>query len=94
MGYDKLLEKVKCKVIESCDDGGQLLEVDTQTAENLHGVDKIMRMVKVVCPSTGQTYVLRVPPAITSYDQARQWTFGLREASIREGASLELVKET
>jgi len=94
MGYDKLLEKVKCKVIESCDDGGQLLEVDTQTAENLHGVDKIMRMVKVVCPSTGQTYVLRVPPAIASYDQARQWTFGLREASIREGASLELVKET
>lgn len=47
MGYDKLLEKVKCKVIESCDDGGQLLEVDTQTADNLHGVDKIMRMVKV-----------------------------------------------
>jgi hypothetical protein len=24
MGYDKLLEKVKCNVIESCDDGGQL----------------------------------------------------------------------
>jgi len=94
MGYDKLLEKVKCKVIESCDDGGQLLEVDTQTAENLHGVDKIMRMVKVVCPSTGQTYVLRVPPAIASYDQARQWTFGLRQQSISEGAHLELVKET
>jgi len=94
MGYDKLLEKVNCKVIESCDDGGQLLEVDTQTAGNLHGVDKIMRMVKVVCPSTGQTYVLRVPPAIASYDQARQWTFGLRQQSINEGASLELVKET
>jgi len=94
MGYDKLLEKVKCKVIESSEDGGQLLEVDTQTTENLHGVDKIMRMVKVVCPSTGQTYVLRVPPAIANYQQARQWTFGLREASIRDGARLELVKET
>jgi len=94
IGYDKLLEKGKCKVIESADDGGQLLEVDTQTTENVRGLDRIMRMVKVVCPSTGQTYVLRVPPAIESYQQARQWTFGLREASIREGASLELVKET
>jgi len=32
--------------------------------------------------------VLRVPPDITSYEQARQWTFGLREASIRAGAWL------
>jgi hypothetical protein len=94
MGYNRLLEKVNGKVIDTSADGGQLLEVDTQTADNLHGVDRLMRMVKVICPSTGQTYVLRVPPAIANYDQARQWTFGLREASIREGAHLDLVKET
>jgi hypothetical protein len=94
MGFNRLLEKVQCRVIDTCDDGGQLLEVDTQAAENFHAVDRIMRMVKVVCPSTGQVYVLRVPPAITGYQQARQWTFGLRQASLAEGACLELVKET
>jgi hypothetical protein len=94
MGYDKLLAKVNCKVIDQSTDGGQLIEVDTQTAEGLHDVDRLMRMVKVICPSTGQTYVLRVPPAIESFEQARQWTFGLREQSIRQGAFLEFAKET
>jgi hypothetical protein len=95
MGYDKLIEKVKPRVIETSADGGELLEIDTHTSENnFHGLDKIMRMVKVVCPSTGQRYVLRVPPAIQSFEQARQWTFGLRQESINEGVHLELVKET
>ena len=94
MGYDKLLAKVNCKIIDQSADGGQLLEVDTQTDQGLHGIDRLMRMVKVICPSTGQTYVLRVPPAIANYDQARQWTFGLRQQSIQEGAHLELVNET
>lgn len=95
MGYDKLLEKVKCKIIEESVDEGQLLEIDTSVAEgSTRGLDKIMRVIKVVCPSTRQVYVLRVPPDIASFEQARQWTFGLREASIREGVQLELVRET
>lgn len=95
MGYDKLLEKVNCKVIDSCDDGGQLLEIDAGLAgDSIRGLDKTMRLVKVICPSTKQTYVLRVPPQIQSYQQARQWKFGLRQGSIKEGACLKLVKET
>lgn len=95
MGYDRLLEKMRHRVIDQADDGGQLLEIDTAISDHSpSGLDKTMRLLKVVCPSTSQVYVLRVPPQTKTYDNARQWTFGLREASIREGASLELVKET
>lgn len=94
MGYDKLAEKVKCKVIENSDDGGQLLEVDTHTSGSQWALDRMMRMVKVICPSTGQVYVLRVPPEIKSYEKARQWTFGLRRENLDQGACLQLIKET
>ena len=95
MGYDNLIEKVKPRIIETSADGGELLEIDTHTPDdNYQGIDQIMRMIKVICPSTGQKYVLRVPPEIQGYEQARQWTFGLREESIGEGASLEFAKET
>jgi len=95
MGYDKLLSKVKHKVIDTSDDGGQLLQIDTGLdGHSTRGLDRIMRLLKVICPSTKQVYVLRVPPNIETYQQARQWTFGLREASIKQGVFLELVKET
>jgi len=95
MGYDRLLEKMKHKVIDQGDDGGQLLEINTAVSEDSpFGLDKTMRLLKVVCPSTRQVYVLRVPPETKTYDNARQWTFGLRAGSINEGAQFDLVKET
>jgi len=94
MGYDRLLEKVEHEIIDKSGDGGQLLEINTGFGDSVAQLDKIMRLVKVVCPSTQQVYVLRVPPDIASYEQARQWTFGLQEESIGEGAYLDLVKET
>ena len=94
-GLRELLERVKHKVVDVSNDGGQLLEIEAGLAgDSIRGLDRMMRLVKVICPSTKQTYVLRVPPEIARFEQARQWTFGLREASIGEGASLELVKET
>lgn len=95
MGYDKLLGKVKHRVIDESSDGGQLIEINTNVDEHSSGSpEKVMRLIKVICPSTGQVYVLRVPPGIKNYEQARQWTFGLQEQSINEGAQFELVKET
>jgi hypothetical protein len=95
MGYNRLLEKVKGKVIDTSADGGQLLEIDSGLKENNGiGLDSIMRLAKVICPSTGQIYVLRVPPGIANYEQARQWTFGLRMRSLEQGARFDLVKET
>jgi len=95
MGYDKLLERINHRVVDESYDGGQLIEINTNVDEHYSGrPDRIMRLVKVICPSTGQVYVLRVPPGIENYEQARQWTFGLREQSISDGAQLDLVKET
>jgi hypothetical protein len=92
LGYDKLLERVQSKVIDTAYDGGQLIEITAGGKGD--DVDKNLRLIKVVCPSTQQVYVLRVPPEIDNFEQARQWTFGLQQASIRDGAVLELLKET
>lgn len=95
MGYDKLLDKVKHRVVDEGDSGQQLLQVDADVSENSSsGSERIMKLLKVICPSTGQVYVLRVPPDLERCEQARQWTFGLRQESIRQGAQLELVNET
>jgi hypothetical protein len=95
MGYDRLLEKIQPRIISQGNDGGQLLEVSSGLKpDNRSGVDNMMHLVKVICPSTSQVYVLRVPPEIADYEQARQWTFGLQEESLQQGARFELVKET
>jgi hypothetical protein len=94
MGYDKLLEKVKGRVMDRCEDGGQLIAINTHATDDADGVDRVVKMVRVICPSTRQTYVLRVPPDVKSYEQARQWTFGLSEENLRTEAFLEMVKET
>jgi hypothetical protein len=95
MGYDKLLEKVKYKVIDEGDNGQQLLQVNTAVSEDSYeDTDRILKLLKVICPSTGQVYVLRVPPDFTKCEPARQWTLGLQEDGISKGAQLELVRET
>ena len=52
---------------------GDLYEVNLP----LRDPERIARYVRVVDPSTGQRYDLRVPPGTTSADQAVAWTFGL-----------------
>jgi hypothetical protein len=95
LGYDKLLARVQSKVIDTAYDGGQLIEIAAGGGKDSgNGVDKSLRLITVVCPSTQQVYVLRVPPDIDNFEQARQWTFGLRQTSTRDGAHLELVNET
>jgi hypothetical protein len=92
-GYDKLLEKVESRIIETVPDGGQLVEIETgKTADR--NLDPMMRLIKVICPSTGQSYVLRVPPEMNQFEQARQWTFGLRQENIQRGEFLDFIKET
>jgi hypothetical protein len=95
MGYDRLLDDVPHRVIDQADDGGQLLEIDTAASgDSASRLDKTMRLLKVICPSTRQVYVLRVPPETKSYDNARQWTFGLRQQDIEQGVHFDLAVET
>lgn len=94
-GYDKLLEKIESKVIETSHDGGQLVEIIAGSQRGTErNIDKTMRLIKVICPSTQQSYVLRVPPDIDNFEKARQWTFGLQRASIQNGVQFEFIRET
>jgi hypothetical protein len=95
MGYNALLEKVKPRILDHSDDGGQLLEIDSGIREGtVFGMDKMMRLVKVICPSTSQVYLLRVPPNISKFEQARQWTLGLQREGLEQGARFNLIRET
>jgi hypothetical protein len=95
MGYNALLEKIKPRILDHSKDGGQLLEINSGIEEGtVFGVDRMMRLIKVICPSTQQVYLLRVPPNINKLEQARQWTFGLQRQGIEQGASFKLIKET
>jgi hypothetical protein len=96
MGYEKLLERLPHHLIDSdTSDGSQLLSLET-AADNeiLLTRDRVMRLLKVICPSTGATYVLRVPPTVESCQQARHWTFGLELDEVRNGSRLQLLTET
>jgi hypothetical protein len=95
MGYQRLLEKVEHEVIDTDDDGSQLLAITVASEPYLRlGIDRIMHLLKVICPSTGAAYVLRVPPDIRTCQQARHWTFGLGLDSVRKGTCFDLLKET
>jgi len=95
MGYARLLEKVEHKVIDTDDEGSQLLGL-TVTRDQYPplGIDRTMRLLRVICPSTGAAYVLRVPPEVKTCRQARHWTLGLNLDCVKEGACFDLVQET
>jgi hypothetical protein len=68
LGYERIMEAL----------GGELIhaERDMELRE-IRGIDvEPVRLLKVVCPSTARTYVLRVPPYIDQCEPARRWTFG------------------
>jgi hypothetical protein len=95
MGYKRLLEKVAHEVVDTDSDGSQLLSI-TLTSERYPpaGTDRTMHLLRVICPSTAASYVLRVPPDVQSCQQARHWTLGLDLDSVKDGAYFDLLQET
>jgi len=79
IGYSRALLDLGAKQIHA--DG------DMELCEIPAAIDvEPVRLLKVVCPSTGAFYTLRVPTTVTTCESARAWTF--REDSI------EYVAET
>lgn len=82
------------RIIQTC--GGQMVHQDADRGYDLISIplkpvqvnrwdrepDKVMKILKVKCPSTGAFYCLRVPPTMETCEQARQWTFGVAEPSV------------
>jgi len=73
IGYEKIMNKLGSQIINSSvDHNGNNMEI--RRVRNNVDVEPI-HLLKVVCPSTGKTHVLRVPPNMTSCEEARRWTF-------------------
>jgi len=72
MGYDRFAREAGAKVLhEDTDPGGQrqLLSVELEEDETLVGL-------RCFCPSTGNGYLLRVPPDTKTCHQAAAWLAG------------------
>jgi len=77
MGFARFVDEVRAVVVdEDCDAGGprRLLLIPVYGSEHLV-------FVEVCCPSTGNRYVLRVPPNCRSCHQAVAWTAGFNDPS-------------
>lgn len=79
MGVEKFVKETKAKVVDQDIDGKgncrQLLAIRLP-AESFP--ESIMKIVKIICPSTGRTYMMRVPPQTITCQEAVAWTFGLK----------------
>lgn len=72
MGYTRFVQDVRGKIIHR-DETSQLILIKTPRGQ------EDMVFVRVVCPSTHDTYILRVPPHVKTCRQAVAWTFGMTE---------------
>jgi hypothetical protein len=80
LGYNRIMGALPNRLIHA-EQGMELREI-SKTVD----VEPI-RLLKVVCPSTGFAYVLRVPPGVQTCEAARRATFPWAGA-------LEILKET
>lgn len=74
IGLKELVKTAKFEIIDSVQGKNgkyELISIDVKETQPL-------KIIKVVCPSTGKTHFLRVHPQVTSFDDALAWTFGLR----------------
>ena len=88
VGINRIVDKVKGRVIHRGKDM-ELVSIPIKPAKDIAeefrfdiergrmSVDKELRILKVVCPSTKTNYSLRVPLETKTCEEARQWTFGV-----------------
>ncbi|MBI4782691.1 MAG: hypothetical protein HY785_15425 [Oscillatoriophycideae cyanobacterium NC_groundwater_1537_Pr4_S-0.65um_50_18] len=72
LGYETFLQQVGGLVRDRDRDAGGERQLVCITLED----DEPLMILKVICPSTGHTHVLRVPPHMRSCRQAAAWVAG------------------
>lgn len=73
LGYEKIMSDLQSLLIhESIDDFGNTMEL--RKIKNDVDLEPIV-LLKVICPTTKKTHVLRVPPDMKDCETARRWTF-------------------
>lgn len=73
LGYEKIMKELNSVLIHGQKDTfGHQMEL--RKIENDIDLEAIV-LLKVVCPTTYKTHVLRVPPEMNHCEEARRWTF-------------------
>lgn len=72
MGYEKFMRETQAQVLDRDIDAGGLRELLRVPIPN----DEDLVCLAVRCPSTGQQYMLRVPPNMSGCHQAAAWLAG------------------
>ncbi len=80
LGNERFIEMVGGKQINA-GRRGKLIEIDL----GMHDSERVARYVQVQDSSTERLYYLRVPPSISSADEAIAWTFGLSARDYQPG---------
>jgi hypothetical protein len=71
IGLGRLIESVRAKRVDADLDHGSERQLWTIPASD----EEPVAVLKIVCPSTGRTYFLRVPPEMRSCEEAVAWSF-------------------
>lgn len=79
-GFERLIREAAAEVEESTDEGTLYRLRLARGADDDEGW---LVAVEVTCPSTGQTFLLRVPPWMYGVREAIAWTFGMRSRDYR-----------
>jgi len=82
-GYDNFFRQIDAKVLDQdVDPGGvrRLLHVEFEN-QNRWTRDEPLVCLSVICPSTARSYIIRVPPDVTSCRQAAAWVAGFDDPS-------------
>lgn len=81
IGLERFTAGAETRTIDH--DPAEQLELFDAALVGLEGERMTVRIVKCRCPSTGQNYLLTVPPSMTRARAAIAWTFGMEEADYR-----------
>jgi len=79
IGYDEFFRQADAEELDRDMDAGgirRLLRVAFDSSSNFRGREEPIVCLSVIDPSTGRSYVIRVPPDTTTCRQAAAWIAG------------------
>jgi hypothetical protein len=79
IGYDEFFRQAEAEELDrDMDKGGirRLLKVEFDDSSNLRGREEPIVVLSVIDPSTGRSYIIRVPPTTMTCRQAAAWIAG------------------
>ncbi len=100
IGYGKIVTELGGHSLEKRD-GYELIEFPLPKEKEpsnpyIRGNDTVLKVLKMLCPSTKVYYTLRVPPQCKNIAEALNWTYGVEMWNMQNGKneSIKIISET